>query len=97
MKHTDWLQTQLKDDAFAAHYLTQAAQELEPEVFIAALRHVVDARGGLAKVADVGKLSKSSLYKAIPHSGHGNPTAKTMFAALRASGLALTFTAAAIQ
>jgi DNA-binding phage protein len=60
MKHTDWLQAQLKDDSFAAHYLTQAAQELEPEVFIAALRHVVDARGGLAKVADVGKLSKAS-------------------------------------
>lgn len=95
MNHTDWLQTQLKDDTFAAHYLTQAAQELEPEIFIAALRHVVDARGGLAKVADVGKLSKSSLYKAMPRSGHGNPTAKTMFAALRASGLALTFSAVA--
>jgi len=94
MKHTDWLQTQLKDDSFAASYLTQAAQELEPEVFIAALRHVVDARGGLAKVADVGKLSKASLYKAIPRTGRGNPTARTMFAALRASGLNLTFTAA---
>lgn len=94
MKHTDWLQAQLKDDSFAASYLTQAAQELEPEIFIAALRHVVDARGGLAKVADVGKLSKASLYKAMPHTGRGNPTAKTMFAALRASGLSLTFTAA---
>jgi len=95
MKHTDWLKKQLKDDTFAAHYLTQAAQDLEPGVFIAALRHVVDSRGGLAKVADVGNLSKASLYKAIPHSGQGNPTTKTMFAALRASGLNLTFTAAA--
>ena len=95
MKHTDWLKKQLKDDTFAAHYLTQAAQDLEPGVFIAALRHVVDSRGGLARVADVGNLSKASLYKAIPHSGQGNPTTKTMFAALRASGLNLTFTAAA--
>lgn len=95
MKHTQWLDHKLKDDNFAAQYLTQAAQDLEPAVFIAALRHVIDARGGLAKVADVGHLSKASLYKAIPHSGQGNPTAKTMFAALRASGLNLTFSAAA--
>ncbi|MCF8210013.1 MAG: hypothetical protein K9K38_11520 [Rhodoferax sp.] len=61
-KHTDWLNNRLKDDNFAAQYLTQAAQDLEPAVFIAALRHVVDARGGLAKVADVGNLSKASLY-----------------------------------
>jgi len=94
MNHQDWLSGKLKDDTFAAHYLTQAAQDLEPAVFTAALRHVIDARGGLAKVADAGKLSRQSLYKAFPVSGQGNPTAKTMFAALRASGLQLTFKAA---
>ena len=94
MKHTDWLAGQFKDDNFAAHYLTAAAQDLEPAVFTAALRHVIDARGGLAKVADVGNLSRQSLYKAFPTTGQGNPTAKTMFAALRASGLQLTFKAA---
>ena len=51
MKHQDWLAGQLKDDDFAASYLTQAAQDLEPAVFTAAMRHVIDARGGLAKVA----------------------------------------------
>jgi DNA-binding phage protein len=65
--------------------------------FIAALRHVVDARGGLARVVEVGSLTKASLYKAIPHSGHGNPTTKTMFAALRASGLHLTFSASGLS
>ena len=94
MNHQDWLNRQLKDDDFAAQYLTQAAQDLEPAVFTAALRHVVDARGGLGKVADVGKLSRQSLYKAFPLTGQGNPTAKTLFAALRASGLQLTFKAA---
>ena len=94
MTHQEWLAGQLKNDEFAAQYLTQAAQDLEPSVFTAALRHVIDARGGLAKVADAGKLSRQSLYKAFPLSGQGNPTAKTMFAALRASGLHLTFTAA---
>jgi len=63
MNHTDWLNNKLKDDNFAAQYLTQATQDLESTVFIAALRHVVDARGGLAKVADMGNLSKASLYK----------------------------------
>jgi len=94
MNHQDWLNEQLKDDTFAAQYLTQAAQDLEPAVFTAALRHVIDARGGLAKVADVGHLSRQSLYKAFPVSGLGNPTAKTMFAALRASGLNMSFTVA---
>ena len=94
MNHQEWLSRKLKDDAFAAKYLTQAAQDLEPAVFTTALRHVIDARGGLAKVADVGKLSRQSLYKAFPLTGQGNPTAKTMFAALRASGLHLSFEAA---
>jgi probable addiction module antidote protein len=91
MNHQDWLAGQLKDDDFAAQYLTQAAQDLEPAVFTAALRHVIDARGGLAKVAQAGNLSRQSLYKAFPLTGQGNPTAKTMFAALRASGLQLSF------
>ena len=91
MKHQDWLTGQLKDDDFAASYLTQAAQDLEPAIFTTALRHVIDVRAGMAKVADAGKLSRQSLYKAFPLRGQGNPTAKTMFAALRASGLQLTF------
>ena len=65
MKHDDWLHEQLKDDTFAASFLTQAALDTEPTVFIAALRHVVDARGGLAKVADVGNLSKQNLYNSM--------------------------------
>ena len=63
----------------------------EPEE---ALRHAIDARGGPDKVADAGKLSRQSFYKAFPITGQGNPTAKTMFASSRASGLQLTFKAA---
>ena len=91
MKQQDWLAGQLKDDDFAASYLTQTAQDLEPAVFTAAMRHVIAACGELAKVADAGKLSRQSLYKAFPLTGQGNPTAKTMFAAFQASGLQLTF------
>ena len=85
MKHTDWLAGQLKDDDFAAYYLTAATQDLEPAVFTAALCHVIDARGGRAKVADAGKLSRQSLYKAFPVTGQGNPRLKPC---LRRCGLA---------
>ena len=88
MKHDTWLTEQLHDDAFAAAYLNQAAQDMEPAVFTTALRAVVDARGGLAKVAQVGGLSRQSLYRSL--SPTGNPTARTLFAAMRAAGLQLT-------
>ena len=65
MNHTDWLAGQLKDDEFATHYLTAAAQDLEPAVLPAALRHVIDACGGLAKVAGAGRLfsKKDRLFR----------------------------------
>ncbi len=85
MKHDIWLTEQLAGDEFAAAYLTAAAQDNEPAVFATALRAVVDARGGLAKVASEGGLSRQSLYRAL--SPTGNPTARTMFAAMRAAGL----------
>jgi len=88
MKHDAWLTEQLHSDDFAAAYLTQAAQDLEPAVFTAALRAVVDARGGLAKVAEAGGLSRQSLYRSL--SPTGNPTARTLFAVMRAAGLQFT-------
>lgn len=84
MKHDTWLAEQLHDDAFAVAYLNQAAQDMEPVVFTAALRAVIDARGGMAKVAEVGGLSRQSLYRSL--SAKGNPTARTLFAAMRATG-----------
>jgi probable addiction module antidote protein len=87
MKHNDWLKQQLQDDTFAAAYLTEAAMDLEPRVFTAAMRHVIDARGGLVKVAEAGGLSRQSLYRAFAPTG--NPTARTLFAAMRAAGLQL--------
>ena len=53
MKHTDWLKNKLKDDNFAAQYLTQAVQDLEPAVFIAALRRQwveLDVFGGFVSM-----------------------------------------------
>jgi hypothetical protein len=35
MKHQDWLAGLVKDEDFAAQYLAQAVQDLEPTVFTA--------------------------------------------------------------
>lgn len=40
MKHDAWLNEQLQDPGFAAAYLTAAAQDAEPAVYLAALRAV---------------------------------------------------------
>ena len=38
VKHNDWLREQLRDPGFAAEYLTAAAEDEEPAVFLQALR-----------------------------------------------------------
>lgn len=83
------------DPAFAAEYLHVAFEELDEEggeaAFLTALRHVVEARGGMAEVAQKAGLSRESLYRAL--SPKGNPTLRTMRKVVHAAGL--TFAALA--
>lgn len=44
--------------------------------FFTALRHVIEARGGMTEVAEKAGLSRESLYRAL--SPKGNPTLRTM-------------------
>jgi probable addiction module antidote protein len=74
---------------FAAEYLKAAMEETdEPEVLLIALRHIAEARGGLAKVAKAAGIERESLYKAL--SSHGNPRLSTIVGVLKAVGLKLT-------
>ena len=74
---------------FAAEYLKAAMEETdEPEVLLIALRHIAEARGGLAKVAKAAGIKRESLYKAL--SVHGNPRLSTIVGVLKAVGLKLT-------
>ena len=50
VKHNEWLREQLKDPGFSAEYLTAAAEDEEPAVFLQALRKVAEAQG-MATVA----------------------------------------------
>jgi probable addiction module antidote protein len=74
---------------FAAEYLKAAMEETdEPETLLIALRHIAEARGGLAKVAKAAGIERESLYKAL--SAHGNPRLSTIVGVLKAVGLKLT-------
>lgn len=74
----------LQDPGFAAEYLTAAAEDEYPQVYLAALRNVAEARG-MAEVAAKAGIPRESLYRAL--SPKGNPRWSTLAAILRATGL----------
>ena len=61
-----------------------AAQDDDPRSYIIALRHVAEARGGLAKIASEAGVSRETLYRTL--SARGNPAVKTLAAVLKAAG-----------
>lgn len=82
--------TMLREDPdMAIDYLRTAFDELDEEgsemSFLMALRHVVEAQGGMAVVAERDKLSRERLYRAL--SPQGNPTLRTMTAVIKATGV----------
>ena len=94
ISHDKALLRELRDDAeFAAEYLKAALDEAdEPGVLLLALRHVAEARGGVAKVAKSAGIERESLYRAL--SPRGNPRLSTLVAVTKAMGLKLTVEAA---
>ncbi len=91
VKHDDWLFEQLQDAEFAAQYLNAASEDDDPKTYLAALRKVVEARGGIANIAERTNLSRETLYRTL--STRGNPTIKTLTAVLKATGLRFGVTA----
>ena len=85
VNHNDWLFEQLKDAEFAAQYLNAASEDDDPKTYLTALRKVVEARGGMATIAEKSHLSRETLYRTL--STRGNPTIKTLTAVLKATGL----------
>jgi probable addiction module antidote protein len=61
----------LKDPTEAAKYLNTALEDGEPEVFLLALRDVVDSYGGMGKLAVSTSLNRENLYGML--STKGNP------------------------
>ena len=59
----------LDNDDVIAEYLTAAAEDPNPEVFLAALGDVAKARG-MAQIARDAGLGRESLYKALSSGAH---------------------------
>ena len=75
--------------AFAAEYLKAAIEDAEePRALLIALRHIAEARGGLAKIAKAAGIERESLYRSL--SPRGNPRLSTLVAVTKALGLTLT-------
>lgn len=85
------LREKLEDPGQAAEYLT-ACYEEGPEIFLAGLRDVVEAQGGVARAAELSKLNRESLYRLV--SRDGNPRLSSLNSVLSALGLKMTFSAA---
>ena len=74
----------LDNEALIAEYLTAAAEDLNPDVFISALGDVAKARG-MAQIAESAGLGRESLYKALGVGAH--PRYETINAVLHALGV----------
>ena len=74
----------LDNDAVIAEYLSAAAEDPNPEVFVAALGDVAKARG-MAQIAKESGLGRESLYKALSSGAH--PRFETINSVLHALGV----------
>ncbi|MBX3326725.1 MAG: addiction module antidote protein [Nitrospira sp.] len=81
----------LRDPGEAEAYLNAALEENNPELFLMALRNVAETQGGVAQLAENGKLNRESLYKML--SERGNPEFRSLEALLHVLGFCLAIAA----
>jgi len=84
----DFLNLDLQDLDRAADYLSAAIEQGE-RVFLLAVRDVVEAQGGIAKVAKATKLNRENLYDML--SKGGNPRLTSITSILNSLGFAVKF------
>ncbi len=82
-----FLLADLRDPAFAASYLNEAAEDDHPGVFMLALRDLAEAYGGIGAIARRSGLNRQQLYKTLANGG--NPEFRTLRAILEAAGFSL--------
>ena len=75
INYQDYLINSLKDREEAAGYLNAALEGGDISVFLLALQNVIQAQGGIAKIAERSHRSRTSLYKTL--SQKGNPYLET--------------------
>ena len=85
--YRDYMLKRLHDPATAAAYLNEAASDSDPAAFLQALRNVVDASGGITKIAARTDLNRQAVYRML--SEQGNPEFRSLQKLLSAAGLGL--------
>ncbi len=81
----------LDDDEVVAEYLAAALEDVNPDVFLAAVGQVAKARG-MSAIAESTGLGRESLYKALTPGA--KPRYDTVLKVLQSLGVKLTVTAA---
>ncbi len=86
VSYHEWLIKRLKaDPEEASGYLNAALEAGDKKAFLLALRNVIEARGGMTKVARASKMNRVSLYKML--SGNGNPGFGNILLILQSAGI----------
>ena len=89
VSYKETLHDRLADPEYAAGYLNECLEEGE-DVFLLALRDVVEANGGVGYLSKGTKLNRESLYRLL--SKEGNPRLSSLSAILESVGLQIHFT-----
>ena len=87
--HAD-LMRRLKEPDYAIGYLNTALEDGDKDVFLLALRDVVEAWGNMTKLSRLSHIHRVSLYKIL--SERGNPKVDNLTKILHGIGLKLTVT-----
>lgn len=88
ISYQDYLIESLKNPEEALGYLNAALEGGDINVFLLALRNVIEARGGITTLAEKTKKGRTSLYKTL--SEKGNPYLKSTNDILLAIGMHLS-------
>lgn len=89
-KFTELLDTYLKDEDFAAEFLSQALEEKDFSTFLLSLKDVIRVHGSITTVAEQSNLSRSTVYKLF--SEKTNPELRTILSLLHTLGYDLRVT-----
>lgn len=70
--HDAWIKQKLQNPEFAAAYLSAASEDEDPRVYLATLRQVVQARGGIKKIAEKNASLQGNALSNLVISGQSN-------------------------
>lgn len=87
VSHKEGLFENLQDPEFAAEYFNATLEDGDMGVILLAVKNLVEAKGGMSKIAKETGLNRESLYRAL--SEDGNPKISTFYKILNAVGMKL--------